>query len=120
MPSHKDTVSFTEAHALLWLTVLWGGSRDVWSEPTALWSGAPADGGLSLPAPTLLISATDEKAQEKDLLCSVCRRPSHASSPGDSKDLSHHCPPQSECCSLASSCQKEKSLLGPLFNSLRQ
>lgn len=40
MPFHKDTVSFTEAHALLWLTALWGGSRDVWSEPTALWSGA--------------------------------------------------------------------------------
>lgn len=43
----------------------------------------PADEGLSLPAPTLLISATDEEAQEKDLLGSVCRRPSHASFPDD-------------------------------------
>lgn len=71
----------------------------MWNEPIALWSGAPrpvsgrwefglypdqgAGGSLSSPAVTLLISATDEKAQEKDLLCSVYHRPSHASSPDD-------------------------------------
>lgn len=50
MPFHKDPVSFTEARALLWLTILWGGSREVWSEPIALWSGQtscyPAGGSL--------------------------------------------------------------------------
>lgn len=84
MPFLRDTVSFTEARALLWLTVLWSGSCGVWSELIALWSGAPrpvsgrwefglypdqgAGGSLSSPAVALLISATDEKAQEKDLL----------------------------------------------------